>query len=155
MKIKRLLILGPSYKRRSEEKPIPALERYDGLYFRTARKHLLKSKGVDVVVMLDNLCLVNGSTPVLFTQSQGDSWTSMRHFKPHPSKEVNKTNAEFLRQKLRNSKYEEVFLSMGKEYAAALPEMSQFRVPVVFPTSGGLGTKARALKDWLTKGIWV
>jgi hypothetical protein len=35
---------------------------------------------------------------------------------------------------------------MGKEYARALPDLAWFGVKVVFPTSGGPGPKARALK---------
>jgi len=36
---------------------------------------------------------------------------------------------------------------MGKEYAAALPDLSQYGVNIVFPASGGPGPKAQALKE--------
>ena len=40
---------------------------------------------------------------------------------------------------------------MGKKYAMALPELSKYNVNVVFPTCGGPGPKAKALKEWLCK----
>jgi hypothetical protein len=61
-------------------------------------------------------------------------------------------NEAFLNRKLLGGKYLEVFFAMGKKYAEALPDLSKFNVKVVFPTSGGPGPKAKALKEWLVRG---
>jgi hypothetical protein len=37
---------------------------------------------------------------------------------------------------------------MGKDYALALPDLSYYCNKVIFPTSGGAGPKAQALKNW-------
>lgn len=58
-------------------------------------------------------------------------------------------NRDFLDKKLRKRKYSEVFISMGKDYAQALPALDQYALKVIFPASGGLGPKARALSEWL------
>jgi hypothetical protein len=42
---------------------------------------------------------------------------------------------------------------MGKEYAKALPDLAKFGVKVVFPTSGGPGPKAQALRRWILKEV--
>jgi len=42
---------------------------------------------------------------------------------------------------------------MGKQYAEALPDLTKFGVKVVFPTSGGPGPKAQALKQWISRGF--
>lgn len=52
---------------------------------------------------------------------------------------------------MKGEKYSEVFIAMGKKYAMALPELSKYNVNVVFPTCGGPGPKAKALKEWLCK----
>lgn len=49
MKNKRLLILGPAFRRRKEDGLLPAFERYDGLFYRVARKYLGDVKDMDVV----------------------------------------------------------------------------------------------------------
>ena len=50
---KRLLILGPSFRRNRRDESLPALERYDGIFFRVARRYLGEVKDVDVIVMRD------------------------------------------------------------------------------------------------------
>ena len=62
-------------------------------------------------------------------------------------------NHKYLQTKLKDKKYTEIFLAMGKEYAAALPDLTSFEIKVVFPTSGGPGPKALALKEWLNLKI--
>jgi hypothetical protein len=47
---RRLLVLGPSFRRRRDVGLLPALERFDGLFFRVARKYLSRARDVDVVV---------------------------------------------------------------------------------------------------------
>jgi hypothetical protein len=146
-----LLILGPSFRRNKRSEPLPALERYDGLFFRVARKYLGNAKDVDVIVMKDDLTLVDGTAPLTYEPPRGDRW--MIH--PLSDDEIKAgkiKNEAFLKRKLLGGKYLEVFFAMGKKYAEALPDLSKFNVKVVFPTSGGPGPKAKALKEWLVRG---
>jgi hypothetical protein len=62
-----------------------------------------------------------------------------------------KINESYLKNKLKRKKYYEVFISMGKACATALPDIAANNTKVVFPTSGGPGPKAQALKEWLKK----
>lgn len=39
---------------------------------------------------------------------------------------------------------------MGKQFAKALPDLTQYNVKFIFPR-GGPGPKAQALKQWITK----
>jgi len=75
---RRLLILGPSFRRRRDESPLPALERFDGLFFRVARKHLSNAKDVDVLVMTDDLTLVDATTPLAYREPVGTKWGGQR-----------------------------------------------------------------------------
>lgn len=150
MKNKRLLILGPAFRRRKEDGLLPAFERYDGLFYRVARKYLGDIKDVDVVVMKNDLTLVDGSAPLPYTEPEGMNWGA----KTIPKKIVEnakKINESYLKNKLKRKKYSEVFISMGKAYATALPDIATNNIKVVFPTSGGPGPKAQALKEWLKK----
>ena len=72
-KEKALLILGPSFRRKTG-KELTALERFDGLFFRVAKKYLKTIKDVNVVVMLDDLTLVDGSAHSPYTEPEGTKW---------------------------------------------------------------------------------
>jgi len=148
---KRLLILGPSFRRRKDDGLLPALERYDGIFFRITRKYLGNAKDVDVLVMIDDLTLVEGNAPLAYSAPKGNEW-GKQEFSEEMIEKAKAKNEKFLREKLKNRKYLEVFLAMGKQYANALPDLKQFNVKVVFPTYGGPGPKAQALKKWLSEG---
>ncbi|MGB9841556.1 MAG: hypothetical protein ACPLKZ_02400 [Candidatus Bathyarchaeales archaeon] len=148
-KKRRLLVLGPSFRRRRESELLPAFERFDGLFFRVARKYLGDVRDVDVVVMVDDSTLVDGSAPLAYSAPAGSGWGKQKFSKESLEKAKVK-NEEFLGKRLKNGKYSEVYLAMGKQYAEALPDLKKYGVEVVFPTSGGPGPKARALKAWLS-----
>ena len=78
----------------------------------------------------------------------GETWTKNKLAEEMVEK-ARFENGIFLAKKLGTEKYSEIFLSMGKEYAGALPLPSDYGGKVVFPTTGGPGPKARALKQWL------
>ena len=144
---KRLLILGPSFRRNRGEDPLTALNFYDGLFFRIAKKYLEKNRSVDVLVMIDDLTLVDSKVLLYYNKPKGEYWGNQKFLKLFLENAKVK-NEIFLRRKLKNLKYSEIFLSMGKIYAKALPDFSQFEIKVIFPTKGGLGPKALALKNW-------
>jgi len=145
------LILGPSFKRRRDAGLLPALERFDGLFFRVARKYLGSLRGIDVVVMVDDLTLVEGDTPLPYREPMGSKWGKQR-FSKEALEKARAFNEKFFEKNLRNGRYLEVYLAMGKQYAGALPDLAKFGVKVVFPTSGGPGPKAQALKQWISEG---
>ena len=145
------MILGPSFRRRCDVGLLSALERFDGLFFRVARKYLGGVRDVDVVVMVDDLTLVDGDSPLAYKAPEGSEWGKQK-FSSEVLERARAVNEKFLEKKLRNGRYGEVYLAMGKQYAAALPDLAKYGVKVVFPTSGGPGPKAQALKQWITGG---
>jgi hypothetical protein len=54
---------------------LSALDRFDGLFFRVAKKYLDNVKGVDVVVMQDDLTLIEGVAPLAYVPPTGSKWT--------------------------------------------------------------------------------
>jgi len=145
-----LLILGPSFRRRREPEALPALERYDGIFFRVARKHLAEANDVDVMVLNDDMRLIDGSTPMPYSPPRGDKWAGYS-IPDNVLEEAREENMRVLDRKLASGEYSEVFVAMGKQFARALPDMSRYGVKVVFPARGGPGPKSRALKLWLTR----
>lgn len=60
-------------------------------------------------------------------------------------------NRTLLERKLKAENYTEIFLTMGKKYVVAIPDLSQCRIAVIFSSSGGPRPKAQALKEWLNR----
>jgi hypothetical protein len=98
--------------------------------------------------MADDLTLVDGGTPLAYREPVGSRWGKQRLPKEVPER-ARAFNEKFLEEKLGNGRYSEVYLAMGKQYAEALPDLAKFGVRVVFPTSGGPGPKAQALRRWM------
>jgi len=144
---KRLLILGPSFRRNKSSESLSALERYDGIYFRVTKKYLRQVQNIDVVVMVDDLALVEGASSLGYVPPKGNVW-GRQSFGKDILEKVRERNETFLRRKLISGRYSEVFIAMGKKHAEALPDLSRYDVKVIFPTRGGLGPKAKALKEW-------
>jgi len=145
---KRLLLLGLSFRRKKDEGMLPAIERFDGLFFRVARKYLSSAKDIEVAVMIDDLTLVEGSAKMTYVKPEGEQW-GKQTFSKELVRKAKVKNESFLAKKLKNKKYSEIFVSMGKKYAEALPDLSSYNVKIVFPTTGGPGPKAQALKEWI------
>jgi hypothetical protein len=147
---KTLLILGPSFRRVKSNNPLPALERYDGIFFRVTRKYCSSIQRLDIAVMTDNFTLVNASTSLGYTEPEGTQWGN-KTISNEILENAKSINEVFLEKKFKKGKYQEVFISMGKEYAKALPDLSRHNVKVIFPSTGGPGPKAQALKNWLNQ----
>lgn len=105
------------------------------------------SKLIDIFVINDSLRLIDGSSPTLYIPPEGIMWNTKKLPKDLIAEAI-EDNAAFSIKKIRKGKYSEIFIAMGKEYAKALPDLSKFGATVIFPSSGGLGPKAVALKDW-------
>lgn len=144
---KRLLILGPSYRRRKDKERLPAIERYDGIFYRVTRKY--RDENVDVLILGDDLKLMREDVLLPYNPPHGDDWHSytVNEAKIHKIRGYNK---KFLEEIFKKNAYSEVFLAMGSQFLCVLPDIEkEFRIKVIFPKGRGIGPKARILRDWL------
>jgi len=143
----KLLVISHSYRRNPSSCSLPAIERYDGLFFRIARKYLGNTEDVKVLVMKDDLTLIDANKLLPYAPPEGENWKTKSISKESIEK-ARKKNEIFLKKKLKQRKYSEIYLAMGKRYAEALPDLSSYGLEVKFPIHGGIGPKAQALKEW-------
>jgi len=145
----KLLILGPSYRRDPSPDPLPAIERYDGLFYRIVRKYVdkLKEKDVDVIIITEDLDIVTPETKLPYKPPVGESWRSLPPIKKDPEK------VELLRRRIlelvERRKYEEIFIALNKHYRELLPDLTVHTKKVI-ASFKGIGPKAQALKQWLS-----
>lgn len=142
----RLLILSRSQRKRPDAILLPALERYDGPLFRVLRKFLRESpskqRHPDVYILSAQLGLISADQLIPNYDCQMTPQLASR-LQPQ-------VHAEF-RHLLKHKPYEESFISVGKNYAAAFTGYEQLIPPQVkvVVSTGSRGRKQAELYDWL------
>lgn len=143
-----MLILGPSFKRRKDAGLLPAIRRYNGFYTNIALNWKFKAGDIDILIMRDDFTLIDAFAPLGYVKPEGNDWYYRKALPKAKIFLAKAKNEVFLKEKLSSGKYSEIFICMGIKYAKALPTMNE-SIKVIFPTEGGLGPKAHALKKWL------
>lgn len=151
MKIMKLLILAPSYRRRTESELMPAIDRYDGVFYRVARKHL-SGKDIHVLIMDDKLQLIDASEKILYSPPIGNMWKQFKisNYKANFIQQTKEKNEKKLQILCQNENIKEIFIAAGANHRKVLPDFKNFSSEVIFPR-GGIGPTARALKEWIQK----
>src|SRR5262245_5578265 len=129
-------------KRREPGRPIPAIERYDGVFFRALRKaiRLGKMASTDRVLIISaRFGLIEPQTPI--------PWYDQRLDGPRAKALATTVKAELIKR-LSSDHNDRVCINVGRRYASLLegiPQLANARW-----ATGGIGTRARILKSWLT-----
>ena len=145
----KLLILGPSYMRKINPNLLPAIERYDGIYYRIVRKYMdkIKKKRIDIIIITEDLELLQSNSLLPYKSPKGKDWRSLAL----PKELIEKKQKEIRRKLLRlieSKHYDEIFIVLNKHYKKILPDLTPYTSRVISDFRG-LGHKAQALKEWI------
>jgi len=150
---KRLLILGPSYKRQTNPELLQAIERYDGVFFRVTRKNK-HGDDTKVLILTENLTLLDANDRIPFMPPKGGMWdqsNTISHQTSYISK-MRLENSKIIGRTIDENNIEEIFVAMGAIFRKALPDFSEFNTRVILP-HGGLCPTAKSLKQWLQNSL--
>ncbi len=136
-----LLLLACSARKRSDpRRPVAALERYDGVFFRVLRKWL--RGGViavpDVWIISARFGLIEAGTPIPEYDQRMDARRAMEL--------APQVRAE-LQQRLERHRYQRVFVNVGRDYAPTLAGVEQLKSASW--ATGAIGQRAQQMKQWL------
>ena len=148
---KKLVIMPPSFRRKKSDKPLPAIDMYDGVLYRVLRRNMPK-EGLDVVILTEDMQLIFGSEKIPYRPPKGNKrWTG--YVKEEISEEVINRNLEFLRQLFDVKNYDEVFVALGRRWRKAIKGIEQLanekKIKISFISGKGLGFYESSLKKWL------
>jgi hypothetical protein len=144
-----LLIVACSQRKCVTPGVLPALERYDGVYFRVLRK--ARREGywpakLDVLIVSAKYGLLEANTPITHydVRMTREQATRLRPLVVPP-----------LAEWIASRTYTEIFLNMGKTYHMALDgwDVSLTRDITVLYAKGGIGQKASQMRTWLLEKI--
>jgi len=124
---------------------LPALERYDGVYFRVLRKARRGGywpEKLDVLIVSAKHGLLEADTPIAHDDLRMTREQATR---------LRPLVAPALAEWIASRTYTEIFLNMGKTYHMALDgwDVSLTRDITVVYARGGIGRKASQMRTWL------
>jgi hypothetical protein len=143
--LRSLLIVACSQRKRPDPGLLPALERYDGVYFRVLRKARREGywpANLDVLIVSAKYGLVELHTAIEYYDLR---------ITPEQALRLKPSVVSILAKRVTSMTYAEVFLNVGKTYQVAL-EGWNVRLSddtAVVYASGGIGQRAGQMRQWL------
>lgn len=142
----RLIILSASYRRAENPEPIPALERYRGVYFRVVKKYLREGllKNTDILIVSDKFGILSSNDRVPYHKP----------FKGQLGKEevssTNEKNLTKLAEIFERNHYSEIFVVCGQEFRKLINGFENLTdTKITFCKGSTLGSKAQDLRRWI------
>ena len=142
------LLIIPCSKRKVSAHKIPAIDLYDGPFYRILRKFFRQynvSQHIDILILSAKYGLIRFHDLIS---------TYDERMTPRKAKGLSSDIHDFLRILLSKEQHQEIFINLGKTYALALTDseelLSQFNVS---RAKGQIGERMHQLKNWLQKVI--
>lgn len=138
-----LLIQGCSNTKRDPDAKLPAIELYDGYFYRiiekAARTGTLRG-AVDILILSAEHGLLDPETPI---RAYDRRMTEQR------ARELNENVVKQLQQRLSRRAYERVWVNLGTDYQPAVAGFTTTASVPVVHLSGRLGKRGHQLKKIL------
>ena len=135
-----LLIQGCSDTKRDPEAKLPAIDLYDGYFYRiidkAARTGTLRD-AVDILILSAEHGILDPDTPI---QAYDRRMTEQR------ARELNENVVTQLQQILSRSTYERIWVNLGTDYQPAIDGLTTTASVPVVHLSGRLGKRGHQLK---------
>lgn len=155
--MRRLIIVSESLRRLKEpSEPIPALDRFDGIYFRIIKKYRRKGK------LQDTDCIIVSKSFGIICQNEKISYYKPDHIDTIGYLNMNKNQIKKLRGKnlakfkeiFDKNKYSEIFVNVGKRFMELIEGFEKLTsAKIIYASGPGLGPKAQHLKRWIIHGM--
>ena len=147
-KRRKLIIVSASSRLREKPtEPIPAIQRYDGIFFRVLRKLLRdgKLREFDILIVSEKYGLLSHKDKISHHAAHPGPWGSLSL----DEKAVNGIRKENLK-KLKKivNKYSEIYVNLGREYMKLIGGFEEFtRSKITFGVGTGLIPKAAHMRE--------
>lgn len=139
LKSRRKLLIHPCSKSKKLLKNIQAINLYDGPFYRLVRKY--KPQDIEIMIISAKYGLIESTESISYYDQK---MTEDR------AKELSNHISLKLMHKFNETKYENVFVNLGKVYMSALADsMSILNQQNVIFANGRIGERISQLKQWI------
>lgn len=137
-----LLVQACSATKHRVETPVPALELYDGYFFRIIKKALRAGRlrrGLDILIISAKHGVVEPDDQLANYDQRMDTERAAA---------LNNEVVSSIAEKVETNLYEKVWINLGKDYLPAVDGIERIiDVPVVYIDGDGIGMKGKRLKQ--------
>lgn len=127
---------------------MPAIERFDGVYFRLLRKYIREGnlRNADILIVSEKFGLIWAKDKIPYYEVQGK--IGALNLDNKTIEELRQKNLQKLKKIV--NRYSEIYVNVGREYLKLIEGFEKFTTSKVTYASGkGLGPKALHMKQWI------
>lgn len=136
-----LLIQSCSATKESVDTPVPALDLYDGYFFRIIKKAVRANRfqpGLDIIIISAKHGVVEPDDHIGYYDQEMDT---------ERANELNDEIIDAIASKVVEHEYEKVWVNLGKDYMPAVDGIDEaVDAPVLHIEGSGIGMKGKQLK---------
>jgi len=147
--MRRLIIIAGSKRQNSNPQPLPAIERYEGVYFRVLKKHIRegKMKNTDILILTEKYGLLSSNQLVPYNPEYSPRIAT------NNLNDARRRNLQKLQQELSKEEYLEIFINVGKDFWPLIEGLENVvgKTKVTLAKGSALGSKASNMKQWILK----
>ncbi|WP_372478928.1 DUF6884 domain-containing protein [Halomicrobium sp. HM KBTZ05] len=136
-----LLLQGCSKRKNEVSEPVPALNLYDGYYYRIIKKAIREGKFRDGL----DICILSAEYGLLTKDEMISSYD--REMTDARAEELQAEICSELTQRVRTGDYNYVIVNLGQKYERAIEGFEDNVEANVTRLSGGLGDRGHTLKS--------
>jgi hypothetical protein len=142
-----LLIQSCSDTKKDVEKPVQALDLYDGYFFRIIKKTVRTGQfqpGIDIIIISAKHGVVKPDDEIeYYDQRMGTE----------RARELNADVVDAIADKVAEEDHEKVWINVGEDYLPAVDGLeTTVDVPVIHIEGSGIGMKGKQLKHLVSSG---
>ncbi|WP_336000181.1 DUF6884 domain-containing protein [Halorientalis halophila] len=136
-----LLVQSCSATKEPVDTPVPALDLYDGYFFRIIKKALRADRfqpGLDIIIISAEHGIVEPDDKIEYYDRKMDT---------NRANELNDELVSDLSKKVKENEYDKVWINLGNDYLPAVDGLeAAVDVPVHYIEGSGIGMKGKRLK---------
>lgn len=142
-----LLVQSCSSTKHRVQTPVPALDLYDGYFFRIIKKAQRAGRfqpGLDMVIISAEHGIVEPDDEIGYYDRRMDS---------ERASGINDKVINKISNKVGENQYDEMWINMGQDYMPAVYGVEDaVDIPVLYIEGDGIGTKGKRLKELVSSG---
>lgn len=137
-----LLIQSCSATKHRVENPVPAIDLYDGYFFRIIKK----ARRADQLDPMLDILILSAKHGIIEPTEEIEYYD--QRMNPDHAKEINDDVVETIAKKVATKPYSDVWVNLGKDYYPAVDGLAEVvDIPVTHIDGAGIGVKGKQLKQ--------
>jgi hypothetical protein len=150
--VRKLIIVSASSRILEEPKePIPALERYDGIFLRILRKYLREGKlrDTDIIIVSREFGVIKSNDMIPYHEPYYGKFGEIG-LDESKVRRLRDKNLNILKGLIAQGNYSEIYLNVGYEYKKLISGLENFaKCKITYASGSGFGPKGRHMKNWI------